>query len=201
VSVRLSTRRRLSAEERRETLERAASEVFAERGYHGAAMDDIAGRAGVSVPIVYDHFASKQELHRALLERHYADLREVWRTHLAGDEPLAERVERGVDAWFAYMEAHPYAPRMLFRDTTGVPAIEAMHAQVIADSRTQILYVLTREFAGSDRELLMAWEIFRAALQGLALWWREHPEVTRAEVVAVALRVTWAGFASWPAHE
>ena len=58
----MSTRQRLSAEARRELIEQAAGEVFADRGYHGASIDEIARRSGVSPPVVYDHFESKQDL-------------------------------------------------------------------------------------------------------------------------------------------
>src|SRR4029453_7888171 len=95
---------RLSKEERRGVIERAAAELFAERGYRGASMDEIARRAGISAPVVYDHFASKEDLHVHLLERHYAGLREVWREHLAGDDPVQERMARAFDAWFHYLE-------------------------------------------------------------------------------------------------
>src|SRR5256885_7259133 len=124
-SVRLSNgRKRMAAAERREVIELAATELFAERGYHGASMDEIARRSGVSPPVVYDHFASKQDLHRRLLERHYADLREVWRQHLPGDEPAERRIARAIDARFAYVGTHPYAGRMLFRETTRDPAAQ-----------------------------------------------------------------------------
>src|SRR5207247_8425364 len=72
-----SPRKRLTAAARREVIERAATELFAERGFHGASMEEVARRSGVSVPVVYDHFESKRALHRRLLERHYAELREV----------------------------------------------------------------------------------------------------------------------------
>src|SRR3954454_16098792 len=117
--------KRLSKPARREVIERAATEVFAEAGYVGASMGEIARRSGVSVPVLYDHFSSKQELHRRLLERHFAELREVWGTHFVGDDPLAERIARSFDAWFAYLESHPYASRMLFRDTSNEPEVQA----------------------------------------------------------------------------
>ena len=59
----------MTAAARREVIEGAATELFAQRGYHGAAMEEIAQRSGVSVPVVYEHFDSKKDLHRRLLER------------------------------------------------------------------------------------------------------------------------------------
>ena len=72
----------MSAAARREVIEQAATELFAERGYHGASVDEIARRSGVSAPVVYDHFESKLALLPRLLERHRDELLAVWREHL-----------------------------------------------------------------------------------------------------------------------
>jgi AcrR family transcriptional regulator len=189
----------MSADARRELIERAATEIFAEHGYHDAAMDSIAQRSGVSVPVVYDHFASKQELHRRLLERHFAELRSVWTAHLDSDEGPEQRMARAIEAWFAYVQTHPYAWRMLFRETTGDPEVQAIHRDVAARSREALLPLLAREpsaaaAAPSPTALEMLWEVFRAVLQGLALWWYEHREVPREDVVATAMSALWIGF-------
>jgi len=193
-------RKRLSAEARREVIEVAATEVFAQRGYHQASMDEIARRSGVSVPVVYDHFRSKQDLHRRLLERHFASLRTIWHEQLAGDDPLEQRLARAIEAWFAYVQTHPYAWRMLFRDTTGDPQTEAIHLEVAAQSRAALLPLVAREsgpqnIAGSgDVALDMVWEVMRAVLQGLALWWYDHQRVPRDQLVATAMNALWIGF-------
>jgi AcrR family transcriptional regulator len=195
-------RRRLTAQARRELIEQAASELFAERGYGATSIDEIAKRSGVTAPVVYDHFASKRDLHRRLLERHYAELRLLWREQLGGEDPPAQRVARAIDAWFAYVETHPYAWRMLFRETTGEPEVRADHEEVIAQSRAAMMPLFLRErgieaLAGADAdadELDMAWETMRAVLQGLALWWYEHRQVPRARVVATAMNALWIGF-------
>ena len=184
----------MSADGRREVIEMAATEVFAERGYRGASMGEIARRSGVTPPVVYDHFSSKEDLHRRLIERHYTELREIWFWHAAGDEPLGQRLPRAVDAWFAYVETHPFAGRMLFRDTTGDPHIEAVHRRIQEESRAALL-PLVAEVGIEDRlEVEMAWEALRAVLQGLALWWYEHRGVPRERVVATAVNAVWVGF-------
>ena len=194
-------RRRMSAEARREVIERAAAELFAERGYDGASIDEIARRSGVTPPVLYDHFASKSDLYRRLLERHFAELRGVWREHFVGDEPTARRVARSFDAWFAYVEEHPFAGRMLFRDTTGNPQLKAIQEDVAARSRA----ALTPLFASmpgatdlpgraADEGLELAWVVMRGVLQGLALWWYDHPDVPRERVVATAVNALWFGF-------
>jgi AcrR family transcriptional regulator len=200
-SEKASPRRRMTAAARRQVIETAATEVFAERGYQGASIDEIARRSGVTPPVVYDHFASKLDLYRCLLERHFAELREVWRQHLSGDDLPERRIARSIDAWFAYLEIHPFAGRMLFRDTTGDPQIEAIHAEVAAQSRAAVMPLFAAEPGAegltgslSGEGLEMAWIVLRGVLQGLAIWWYEHPGVPREQVVATAMNSLWIGF-------
>ena len=123
-------------------IEAAATEVFAERGYQAATIDEIARRSGVSAPVVYDHFESKADLHARLLERHLAEMRSVWAAHLTGDEPAEMRIPRALDAWFAYVESHPYAWRMIFRDTSGDAEVQAAHREIQAQSSRGLLPLL-----------------------------------------------------------
>ena len=194
-------RKRLTAAARRDLIAAAATELFAERGYQGASIEEIARRSGVTPPVVYDHFASKQSLYRELLEGHFADLQQVWRQHFTGDDPPGQRVARSFDAWFAYIETHPFAGRMLFRDTTGDPALVAMHAEVAAGSRAVVMPLVSGmpgtgdlTAAAAAETLDMVWEVLRGVLQGLAMWWSDHPGVPREQVVAVAMNSLWVGF-------
>ena len=194
-------RRRLTAEARRELIEQAATELFAERGYHHASMEGIATRSGVSVPVVYEHFRSKQDLHRRLLERHFAELRALWAAQLPADVPFQERMPRALDGWFAYVQSHPYAWRMLFADTSGDPEVQAIHREVAAESRARLVPLLAREpgsaeIAGSEalEALDMLWEVLRSVLQGLALWWYEHQHVPREQILATAMNALWIGY-------
>jgi AcrR family transcriptional regulator len=189
------SKRRLSAAERREVIEDAATAVFAERGYVGASIDEIARRSGVSAPVVYDHFESKAALHRRLLERHRDELLALWREHLLTDETPSQRIPRALDAWARYVESHPYAWKMLFRETTGDAEAAAVHREVLAGSRA-VLAPLVGALPGGaslpDSE--MAAELIRSGLTGLALWWQDRPDVPRSEIVATAMNVLWLGF-------
>lgn len=202
----------MTAEARREVIERAALELFAERGYHRASIDEIAMRSGVTPPVVYDHFASKLHLYKRLLERTRDELLEMWRTHLAGDEPAEQRIPRALDAWARYVEQHPFAPRVFFIETTGDPEVRAIHREVQDQARVALGAILGSEpgaerIAGSaDQEALeMAAEVIRAGLTGLAIWWSEHPDVPRERIVATAVNALWIGLErvqhgdSWPA--
>ncbi|HET7052637.1 MAG TPA: TetR/AcrR family transcriptional regulator [Solirubrobacterales bacterium] len=193
-------RRRMTAAARREVIAGAAAVLFAERGYRGASIEEIARGSGVTPPVVYEHFASKRDLYRHLLERHFAELREVWREHFADEGPLQQRVAESFDAWFAYVELHPFAGRVLFRYSTD-PEIEAVHAEVAQQSREAILPLFAAEpgagnLAGSvaGEGIEMVWVVLRGVLQGLAVWWSEHPEVPRERVVATAMNALWIGF-------
>jgi len=181
---------------RREVIERVATEVFAERGYAGASIDEIARRAGVSAPVIYDHFASKRELHERLLERTRDELLEMWTTAMAGSESPAVRIPRSIEAWAAYVEAHPFAARMYFREASGDPEVEVAHRRIHDQARaalTAIVGALPGAEAYGD-SLEMAAEIIRSGLTGLAVWWSEHPEVSRDAIVRTAIAVLWTGF-------
>lgn len=175
-------RKRLSREERRELIERAATEVFAEHGYAGASIDEIARRSGVTPPVVYDHFTSKEDLYRRLLERQRDDLVAFWSERLPV-ETSPGRLELILDAYFAYVEDHPFAYRMYFRDTT--------HRDIQQQGVRMLALLLAGEPGWGDAgaaQLEMATEVLRTGLIGLALWWQEHPDVTRPQVVQAAMR-------------
>jgi len=138
---------------------------------------------------------AKLDLHRRLLERHRDELVAVWREHLLTDDPPAQRIPRAIDAWAQYVETHPYAWKMLFRETTGDPDAEAVHREVLAGSRAMLAPLVSAQAGGeglADAE--MAAELIRSGLTGLALWWQDHPDVPREQIVATALDVLWIGF-------
>jgi AcrR family transcriptional regulator len=190
-------RRRLSAAERRERVLAAATEAFAAHGYADARIDAIARAAGVSPPVLYDHFESKLALYETVLDSHFANLRAIWaRFPVAG--LTEETVAASVDAWFGYVEANPDAARILFREPTNADAA-AIHRAVSERSRGLVLRPLlgtpaSAALAASGPDLEMTWVILRGVLQGLALWWVDHPEVPRERVVANALGALWRGW-------
>jgi AcrR family transcriptional regulator len=192
-------RRRLPAAERREVIEQAAMALFAEHGYHGTAMDEIARRSGVSPPVVYDHFASKAELHRRLLERTRDELLAMWRENLDGLGTLERQIAQAFDAWARYVQAHPYAPRMFFRETTGVPEVRALHREIAAEANGALAQIIGGLLGpgGADADpvaLAMVAEVIRGGLTELAIWWIDHPEVPRERIVATAMNTVWVGF-------
>jgi AcrR family transcriptional regulator len=186
--------RRLPPNERRALIEDAAARLFAERGYAGTRLDDIAAAAHVTKPVLYRHFASKKALHLALLAKHRDELLQQIVEHAAGDEPIEPRLPEILDAWFGYVEDHPYAWRMLFRDTTGDPEIQAFHRELQASARmlTVRLIEAREDVPVPPGEVELRAELVRSAMTGLALWWIDHPEVPRALLVEVMTGVTKA---------
>lgn len=182
-------RRRLPRAQRRRVIEEAASRLFAEHGYAETRLDDIAAAAGVTKQLLYQHFPSKKALHLALLAKHRDEILGVLSASMSEPGPLAERLPRVLHDWFGYVEEHPYASALLFRDTTGDPEVQAFYRQNHAAARAANVALLTAEpelRIPADRLEPLA-ELMRSATTGLAVWWGEHPEVPRTTIVDVTV--------------
>lgn len=197
---RSASRRRLSAPERRALIEQAATELFAQRGYAATTVEDIARAAGVTKPMLYRHFESKQELCIALLDRHRDELVAA---PLAVFDPDAED-HRGqllamIEAWLEHTRRHPDATRLLFVPISGDAEVEQVQRELHARQRSTQTALL-REFAPGmdDAEAEPIGELSRAGLAAIALWWLEHPEVPREVPVRVLLRMAQGLTASAP---
>jgi AcrR family transcriptional regulator len=182
-----ATRRRLPSAERRVLIEEVAGRLFGDRGYAGTRLDEIAAAANVTKPILYRHFDSKKALYLALLKKHVEQLPRFVDTG-APDEPLVERLPAILEGWFAYVEAHPYAWKMIFRDTTGDEDVQAFRLAAQARARAVLVDILRAEPELSRPQLEPAAELIRTGLAGLALWWIDHPEVPRPVLVELATR-------------
>jgi AcrR family transcriptional regulator len=187
-----SASRRRPARERRALIEDAAARLFAERGYSATTVADIVAAAGVSKPMLYRHFESKQDLQMKLLARCRDELAAApLDAFLNEPGDPDQRLPAMIDAWFAHVEQHPHTSKNLFQDATGDPEIEALQRELRRQQRAADVALL-REFAPQlpEAELEPLGEIIRSALTGLALWWLEHPDTPRAVVVAAVLRTT-----------
>ncbi len=181
---------RLPAAERRELLLAAATERFATHGYHATDVASIAAAAGVTKVIAYRAFGSKQALYRTLLNRHRDEL---LATLIASQQrehaDTAQRIRTGLTAWFAYVESHPFAWRLLFRDTTGLAELEAHHHEMRSQARTVIAHLLIEHLSVAAADAAPTAEFLRAAIVGLALWWLENPDIESTEIIATAERL------------
>jgi AcrR family transcriptional regulator len=177
-------------------------EVFGERGYQEASMAEIARAAGITPAVIYDHFASKAELQITLLEAQTEELLVFVGSAVAGDfEDTGERIRVGVDAFFTFVEEHPYAWRMLFRDPPTDPAILSTYRRIHRQATAGIALFLRAsappqllEGPDADRDLEMFAEMLKMAQNGLAVWWYEHRDVPRRVLVDRVLEFCWLGF-------
>jgi AcrR family transcriptional regulator len=194
-------RRRLPAHERRNRILQGAMRVFAERGYADASMTEIARAGGVTAAVIYDHFSSKQDLHGALLEEQTDALLAYVGSALtsAGKTP-EQRMRAGVNAFFGFVQAHPFAWRMIFRDPPADPEIAEIHARIHARATQSIiafLDVAVPNFRRGDtahgRRIEMFAQMLKMSLNGMAAWWYEHPSATREELVERSLDFCWGG--------
>ena len=192
--------RRLKKPERRALIEEAASALFAEHGYAETRLEDIAAAAGVTKQLLYQHFSSKRELHMALLAKHRDELLGGTAEEMAGPGTLLERLPRVMDRWFGYVEHHPYAMAMLFRDTTGDAELQRFHRELQASAREANARLIRAEpelRIAPDKIEAVA-EFARAGSTGLALWWAEDRDVPRATVVDAAVEMLVGGLGLAP---
>ena len=183
------SRQRLPRAERRRLIEDHASTLLALQGYDGTTLDQIARAAGVTKPVLYRHFPSKKELHLMLLARHRDELLATLADGLAGEGPLTARIREVADAWFAYVEDHPFAWAMLFQETTGDAEIQAFHRgmQTIARRALVALISAEPELDIPEQQMLVLAEFVRSGMTGLALWWLDHKDVPRSTLVEVVV--------------
>src|SRR3954451_14909953 len=182
-----SPKRRLTAEERRTGILDAALAVFSARGYHDASIDEIAGEAGVSKALIYEHFSSKQELYAELIARNARDLTQRVAGALSGVdiEATAERLATGLEAFFAFVEERRDAWRMLFRDPSdpeSAAVLDRMVGQVTAEVTVLIAQDPgARELARVDaeRSLRLLAEMLVGGAQSMAKWRAGSPASTR----------------------
>jgi AcrR family transcriptional regulator len=154
----------------------------------------------VSRSVLYDHFPSKHALYLSLLERESALLLEHIAARILGEGSHRERMQNTVDAFLSFVETHPLAWQMLSRQGAGDPEIAAADNRLRARSAEAIRSLLAADLiaagvdpAGPRAEILV--EVAGSAVEGIARWAHEHPEVTREELVDSVTELLWGGFA------
>jgi AcrR family transcriptional regulator len=162
----------MTAAERRSVVLEAAERLFADRGFAATTLDDVAAAAGVTKPVVYRHFASKRDLAMFLLELHRDRLAAAPLDAMlaAPERAFPERLDAMLDAWFAYVEAHPFV-RLLLQDEGSDPVISALVTELHGRQRAADIALL-REFAPHvpEAEHEALGELIRVSLSGLGLW-------------------------------
>ena len=191
---------RMPRSARRSQLLAAAQDVFVAQGYHAAAMDDIAERAGVSKPVLYQHFPGKLELYLALLDTHCDALIEQIRAAMAATTDNKERVRGATHAYFDFVSHESEAFRLVFEsDLRNDPAVRQRVERVEQASVDAITQTIMSD-TGVDKARA---EILAAGLTGISqvaarYWLSGGREIAQGEAEALIAALSWRGIASFP---
>lgn len=191
--------RRLSAEARRAQLLDVARSVFAADGYHGAAMEQIAQSAGVTKPVLYQHFESKKELYLALLSQDMTRLLQQVESAIEGISSNRERIHRGIESYFTFIDSNEGSFRLLFRETMGAdPDFRKVIDRFRDAIANRIGTTIAAETGYSKEESeLLARGIIGMA-EAAAQWWLERREVDKEKLVRDVSDLAWRGLAGLP---
>jgi AcrR family transcriptional regulator len=197
---------RLPRVERRAQLLVAAQEVFVAQGYHGAAMDDIAERAGVSKPVLYQHFPGKLELYLALIDVQADALVATITGALDATDDNQERVHRVLAAYFDFIDgstgAAPGAFRLIFETDLGNdPAVRDRVARADRAIMRAVSATVSADTGLSEEQADLLAVALTGAAQVAARWWldRDRP-VPRDVAVDLIASLQWRGISNFPLH-
>jgi AcrR family transcriptional regulator len=192
---------RLPRSARRKQLLAAAQQVFVAHGYHAAAMDDIAERAGVSKPVLYQHFPGKLELYLALLDTHCDALVERVRDAMAASDNR-ERVRNAMQAYFDFVDHESEAFRLVFEsDLRNEPAVSERVERVERCCIAAITDTIMGDTGVSRaRAELLAAGLVGAAETAARFWLAGGRQTDKPEASQLVAALAWRGIASFPLH-
>jgi AcrR family transcriptional regulator len=192
-------RRRHRREERVEQVLDAAVGVFAERGFHEASMDEIAERAGVSKPILYTHFESKDGLYEATLERADRLLTERVRASAELVGTAEERLWAGILAFVDVVAEHRDWWLVARKAAVG----EGSFAELGRRQHNQMAELIRNLFSeaaaakgiagGAITTIEPLAHAFVGACETMAFWWADRPEVPKGTIAILLMNLTWMG--------
>ena len=190
---------RLPRPARRRQLLGAARDVFVAQGYHAAAMDEIAERAGVSKPVLYQHFPGKLDLYLALLDESVAELVGAVSAALASTSDNRERVPATFRAFFDYVSGAGQAFRLVFEsDLSNEPAVRARLDRAMYEC-AEMISEFIREDAGVSNEEA---DLLGMALVGMAQvsarYWLSEGAFDKDLAEELLARLAWRGISGWP---
>ena len=186
--------------ERRTQLLSSALEVFVAQGYHAAAMDDIAERAGVSKPVLYQHFPGKLELYLALLDASCDQIIENCRVALASTHDNKLRVAATMEAFFEYVAADTGAFRLVFEsDLTSEPAVREQVGRVTTGSADMIAHGIQDDTGLPDTpSRLLAVSLVGMAQVSARFWLSEAGGITKSDAAGLVAGLAWRGIRGYP---
>jgi AcrR family transcriptional regulator len=191
---------RLPRDERRGQLLGAASEIFVDRGYHAAGMDEIADRAGVSKPVLYQHFSSKLELYLAVLAQHVDNLVSGVRQALRTTTGNRQRLRAAVQAFFDFIDHDGQGYRLIFENDYVTEPQVAAQVKVATESCTDAVFDLISRDSGLEahRARMIAVGLVAISVDSARYWLNNDRPTTKEAAVEGTVQFAWGGLSHVP---
>ncbi|MDI3403503.1 TetR/AcrR family transcriptional regulator [Streptomyces cavernicola] len=192
--TRRGRRTRMTGAERRQQLLEIGRTLFAAKGFEGTSVEEIASKAGVSKPVVYEHFGGKEGLYAVVVDREMRQLLDMVTGSLTAGHPR-ELLEQAAFALLDYIEEYADGFRILVRDSP-IPQSTGSFASLISDIATKVEDILGHEFKARGFDPKLA-PLYAQALVGMVAltgqWWLDARKPKKAEVAAHLVNLAWHG--------
>jgi AcrR family transcriptional regulator len=193
--------KRLTPENRRAMIVSAGLRVFADAGYDRASMRAVAKAAGITTPVLYDHFASKADLYAALVDTTADDLISRWERAGHESDGTTEDLFRGtIGTIFDWISANEAGWRMIFLDSPSDPAVAEAHrrrqdraTQVLAAQFAQVPELALSVDLPRERADAFLAEAAKWTVNAIAAWWWANRDLTREQIVELTADLLWRG--------
>lgn len=196
-------RKRMTSAERREQLITIARGLFADRGFDGTSVEEIAAHAGVSKPVVYEHFGGKEGLYAVVVDREVRDLEAAIQEALATPNAnYREIIERGTLALLDYIDACPDGFRIISRDSAAA-STSASFASILSDITAHVEDMLVLPMARRGYNPQVG-RVFAQGLVGMVAAagqsWLDVRQPPKEELAAQLVNLAWNGLSNLQKH-
>lgn len=185
----------MTGKQRREQLIAVGRELFAEKGFAGSSVEEIAARAGVSKPVVYEHFGGKEGLYAVVVDREMNCLEQLI-TQSLSTGGFKDRIEQATLALLTYIEDHTFGFRILARDAS--PGGDHNYSTLLNDAVAQVSHILAAAFEtkGFNKEHAVIYgQALVGAVSMTAQWWLDVRQPVKEEMAAHIVNLCWNGMA------
>ncbi|MFM7624424.1 MAG: TetR/AcrR family transcriptional regulator [Actinomycetota bacterium] len=191
---------RLPRDERRAQLLVAALEIFTASGYHAASMDEIAERASVSKPVLYQHFPSKLDLYLAVLDLHIDSLVFAIQKAIASTRDNRNRVKATIEAYFGFIEGEGEAFRLLFESDMSVePQVRKRLERMSYDCAVAVSAVISADTGlPKDESMILAIGLIGCAQITARHWLEKGGKIDKTQASALIASLLWRGISGFP---
>lgn len=193
-----TVRARMTGKQRREQLIEVGRRLFADKGFEGTTVEEIASKANVSKPVVYEHFGGKEGLYAVVVDREIAALLGGITGALAADESSRTTLERAALALLDYIESSKDGFRILVRDSPPGSGT-GTYVSIISDTVTRVEGILGDQFAarGFDPKVAPLYAQMLVGMVGTTgQWWLDARTPDKDVVAAHLVNLAWNGLAN-----